>query len=62
MSPYWKSSILNAKQEQITKVKHLCSFIGFYKTLHIATCVLAPLEDIVGGKELERIIIKDSFF
>ena len=55
VSPHRKSSILNAKQEQITKVKHLRSFIGLYKTLHMATPaiyrVLAPLEDAVAGKD-----------
>ena len=55
VSPHRKSSIVNAKQEQITKVKHLRSFIGLYKTLHMATPatsrILAPLEDAVAGKE-----------
>ena len=37
VSPHCKSSILTAKQDQITKVRHLCSFIGLYKMLHMAT-------------------------
>ena len=47
VSPHRKSSILTARQDQITKVRHLRSFIGLYKTLHMATPaisrVLAPL-------------------
>lgn len=32
-----KSSILNTRQDHVTKLKHLRSFIGLYKTLHMAT-------------------------
>ena len=53
--PHRKSSILTARQDQITKVRHLRSFICLYKTLHMATPaisrVLAPLEDAVAGKD-----------
>ena len=53
--PHRKSLLLKAKREQITKVKYLQSFIGLYKTLHMATPaishVLAPLEDAVAGKD-----------
>ena len=53
--PHRKSSILNTKQENITKVKHLRSFIGLYKTLHMATpatsWMLAPLEEEVAGRD-----------
>ena len=54
-SPHRRSSLQNARQENITKVKHLRSFVGLYKTLHMATPatsrILAPLEDAVAGKE-----------
>ena len=54
-SPHRKSSLINTKQDQLTKVKHLRSFLGLYKTLHMATLalsqVLAPLEDAVVGKD-----------
>ena len=35
LSPHRKSSLINTKEEYITKVKHMRSFIGLYKTLHI---------------------------
>ena len=42
------------------KVRHLRSFIGLYKTLHMATPaisrVLAPLEDAVAGKDSNSLI------
>ena len=60
VSPHRKSSILNAKQEQITKVKHLQSFIGLYKTMHMVTPatsrILAPLEEVVAGKESSAVL------
>ena len=53
VSPHRRSSLLNTKEEHITKVKHMRSFIGLYKTLHIATPAMSrfvtPLEDIVQG-------------
>ena len=54
VSPHKKSS-LNSRQDHITKVKHLMSFIGLYKTLHMATPatsrILSPLEEAVAGKD-----------
>ena len=53
VSPHRRSSLLNTKEEDITKVKHMRSFIGLYKTLHIATPAMSrfvtPLEDTVQG-------------
>lgn len=52
--------MLNTKQENLTKVKHLLSFIGLYKTLHMATPatsrILAPLEEEVAGIDLSATI------
>ena len=49
-----KNSLLNTKEEPITKVKHLHSFIGLYITLHMLMAtisgVLAPLEEAAAGK------------
>lgn len=49
VSPHRRSSLKNTKEEDITKVKHMRSFIGLYKTLHFATPAMAryiiPLED-----------------
>ena len=60
VSPHRKSSIINTKQESVTKVKHLQSFIGLYKTLHMATPtmtrILAPLEEEVAGRDSTEII------
>ena len=54
VSPHKKSSF-NSRQDHITKVKHLISFIGLYKTLHMATPatshILSPLEEAVAGKD-----------
>ena len=56
VSPHRRSSLINTKEEDITKVKHVRSFIGLYKTLHIATQAMAryitPLEDTVQGLQL----------
>ena len=55
VSPHRKNSLLNTKFEQLTKVKHLRSFIGLYKTLNMATPtmsqILSPLEEAVAGKD-----------
>ena len=34
LSPHRKSSLINTKEEEITKVKHMRSFIGLYKTTY----------------------------
>ena len=53
VSPQRRSSLINTKEKDITKVKHMQSFIGLYKTLNIATPAMAryitPLEDTVQG-------------
>ena len=53
VSPHRRSSLLNTKEEHITKVKHMRSFISLYITLHIATPAMSrfvtPLEDTVQG-------------
>ena len=52
---------MNMKEHNITKVKHLCSFLGLYKTIQMATPgvsrVLAPLEEAVAGKNSNKTII-----
>ena len=52
-SPHRKCSLLNTKEEDIYQARHMRSFLGLYKTLHMATPaisqVLAPLEDQVAG-------------
>ena len=54
-SPHRKSSILTTKQENIVKLKHLHSFVGLYKILHMATPatsqILVPLEEEVASKD-----------
>ena len=51
VSLHRRSSLLNTKEEDIKTVKDMRSFIGLYKTLHIATPAMArfvtPLEDTV---------------
>ena len=37
VSRHRRSSLINTKEEDITKVKYMRSFIGLYKTLHIST-------------------------
>ena len=60
VSPHRKNSLINMKPEHITKVKHMRSFLGLYKTLQMATpgisCVLAPLEEEVAGKNSNDLI------
>merc|ERR1712112_224162 len=55
VSPHRQNSLMNMKQNSITKVRHLRSFIGLYKTLQMAapavSRILAPLEQVVAGKE-----------
>ena len=54
VSPHRKNSLMNMKEQNITKVKHTRSFLGLYKTLQMATPgvsrVLHPLEEAVAGK------------
>ena len=51
--PHTRSSLINTKEEDITKVKHMRSFIGLYKTLCMATPAMSRfitlLEDSVQG-------------
>ena len=58
VSPHRKNSLLNTKKEHITKVKHLRSFIGLYKILHIVTPaiskVLVLLQEAVARKQLHQ--------
>ena len=53
VSPHRRSSLLNTKEEDIKTVGDMRSFIGLYKTLHIATPAMSrfvtPLEDTVQG-------------
>ena len=53
VSPHCRSSLLNTKEEDIKTVRDMRSFIGLYKTLHIATPAMTrfvtPLEDTVQG-------------
>ena len=59
-SPYRKNSLLNTKEEHITKVRHIRSLIGLQKTLHIATPaisrVLAPLEKAVAEMQQHQLL------
>ena len=53
MSPHRRNSLINTEEDDIKTVKDMRSFIGLYKTLHIATPNMArfitPLEDTVQG-------------
>merc|ERR1711867_351277 len=53
VSPHRRSSLLNTKEEDIKTVRDMRSFVGLYKTLHIATPAMlrfiTPLEDTVQG-------------
>ena len=53
VSPHRRNSLINTKEEDIRTVKDMRSFIGLYKTLHIATPnmtrFITPLEDTVQG-------------
>ena len=55
VSPHRKNSLMNMKEHNITKVKHLQSFLGLYKTIQMATPgfshVLAPLKEAVAGQK-----------
>ena len=54
-SPHRKNALVNTKEEDIKKTKDMRSFLGLYKTLHMATpnisALLSPLEEAVAGKE-----------
>lgn len=60
VSPHRKNSLTNMKEHNITKVKHMRSFLGLYKTLQMATLgvlrVLAPLEEAVTGKNSNNLL------
>ena len=53
VSPHRRNSLINTKEEDLKTVKDMRSFIGLYKTLHIATPAMArfvtPPEDTVQG-------------
>ena len=53
VSPHRRNSLINTEEDDIQTVKDMRSFIGLYKTLHIATPNMArfitPLEDTVQG-------------
>ena len=59
-SPHRQCALTNVKQDDIKKVKDMRSWIGLYKTLHIATpnitAILQPFEDETAGKDT-----KDEF-
>ena len=59
-SPHRQCALTNVKQEDIKKVKDMRSWVGLYKTLHIATpkitSMLEPFEVASGGKDT-----KDQF-
>ena len=54
---------VNTKEEHITKVKHLCSFIGLFNTLDMATPATSRmatlLEEAVASKLLSDLIVWD---
>ena len=53
VSPHRRNSLINTKEDDIKTVKDMRSFIGLYKTLHIATPnmtrFITPLQDTVQG-------------
>ena len=59
-SPHRQCSLINVKQEDIKKVKDMRSWVGLYKTLHVATpnitAILEPFETATAGKDT-----KDQF-
>ena len=54
-SPHRQCALRNVKEEDVKKVKDMRSWIGLYKTLHIATpqisSILDPFETEVAGKD-----------
>ena len=54
-SPHRKIALSNTKTSDITKVKDMRSWLGLFKTLHIATpkihVILSPFEQAVAGKD-----------
>ena len=54
-SPHRKLALENTHKDDIKTIKDMRSWIGLYKTLHIATprlaVILAPLEDAIKGME-----------
>ena len=64
VSLHRRNSLMNVRQDNISKVCHLHSFIELYKTLQMATpavlLVLAPLEQAVAGKESNNMVVWDN--
>ena len=62
-SPHRKLAITNTRIEDIKKVKDMRSWIGLFKTLHMATPhispLLAPFEEATAGKESSEHFIWD---
>ena len=60
MSPHRKITLTNTKIDDIKRVQDMRSWVGLFKTLHIATPhisnILSPFEEAVAGKDS-----KDSF-
>ena len=54
-SPHRQCALMNVKQQDIKKVKDMRSWVGLFKTLHIATpritTVLEPFETATGGRD-----------
>ena len=62
-SPHRQFALTNTETEDIVKVKDMRSWIGLFKTLHIATpdisLILAPFETATAGRESNDIFIWD---
>ena len=54
-SPHRKLAITNTKTSDIRKIKDMRSWVGLFKTLHMATPriahILPPFEEATAGKE-----------
>jgi hypothetical protein len=54
-SPHRQCALTNVKQDDVKKVKDMRSWLGLYKTLHIATPIITammePFETAVAGKD-----------
>ena len=63
VSPHRRSSLINTREEDIKKVKDMRSFIGLYKTLHMATPAMSrfvtPLEDKIKGLQSNDKLVWD---
>ena len=53
VSPHRKNALMNMREHNISKVKHMRSFLGLFKTLQMATTgvsrVLVLLEEAIAG-------------